>query len=239
MIQYPVAYEGKEPYIFVSYSHKDSQRVLPLIQGMIDQGFRVWYDKSIQIGSEFPEYIEQFLQNATCVLPFMSENALESRFCRDEINYALNLDKNIIVTYLEKMTLKYGLGVRLSSRQAIFLNNYKNDKEFLQELCKAKLLQSCRRVQAKPLPAPMQSTSAVTPPPQTAPKHQSVSPAKAEDTSFDERLKKFMGYSDPQASVRQSNRDNRQKQNRSPAAGKKADNLSFEELLKASLEDDN
>ena len=37
------AYEGQEPYIFISYAHKDSNTVLPIIQGLQERGFRVWY----------------------------------------------------------------------------------------------------------------------------------------------------------------------------------------------------
>ena len=37
----PIAYEGKEPFIFISYSHKDSDRVVPIIEGLQQRGFRV------------------------------------------------------------------------------------------------------------------------------------------------------------------------------------------------------
>lgn len=56
MIQ-PRAYEGNEPYIFVSYAHKDSNHVLPIITSLQAQGFRVWYDAGIEAGTEWPEYI--------------------------------------------------------------------------------------------------------------------------------------------------------------------------------------
>ena len=38
----PVAYMGEEPYIFVSYSHKDSERVWPIIARLQADRFRVW-----------------------------------------------------------------------------------------------------------------------------------------------------------------------------------------------------
>ena len=31
-------YEGQEPYIFVSYCHKDKESVIPVIQRMIEKG---------------------------------------------------------------------------------------------------------------------------------------------------------------------------------------------------------
>ena len=56
-------YEGNEPYVFVSYSHKDSDRVQPLIQELKERGFRIWYDAEIEAGSEWPEYIARRLLN--------------------------------------------------------------------------------------------------------------------------------------------------------------------------------
>ena len=35
------AYEGKEPFIFISYAHKDSERVLPILAQLQRRGYRV------------------------------------------------------------------------------------------------------------------------------------------------------------------------------------------------------
>lgn len=45
-------YSGNEPYIFVSYAHKDSQIVVPILEQMQSAGFRFWYDKGIEAGTE-------------------------------------------------------------------------------------------------------------------------------------------------------------------------------------------
>ena len=44
--QFP-PYEGPEPYIFVGYSHQDSARILPILDTMMHDGYRVWYDEGI------------------------------------------------------------------------------------------------------------------------------------------------------------------------------------------------
>jgi len=36
------AYGGKDPYLFVSYSHKDSALVYPEIERLHQLGFRIW-----------------------------------------------------------------------------------------------------------------------------------------------------------------------------------------------------
>ena len=47
MIDYPTAYEGTEPYIFISYAHKNTDQVIPIISVLQNRGFRVWYDAGI------------------------------------------------------------------------------------------------------------------------------------------------------------------------------------------------
>ena len=44
-----IAYEGNENYIFVSYAHKDSDRVIPIIEELDAAGFRIWYDSGIEV----------------------------------------------------------------------------------------------------------------------------------------------------------------------------------------------
>ena len=57
------AYDGDLPYIFVSYAHKDSYRVLPIISALQDNGFRVWFDQGIEAGSEWSTFIVTQLKN--------------------------------------------------------------------------------------------------------------------------------------------------------------------------------
>jgi hypothetical protein len=57
------AYEGSEPYIFISYSHKNKDVVLPVIEALQNSGYNVWFDIGIEAGSEWPEYIATHLRN--------------------------------------------------------------------------------------------------------------------------------------------------------------------------------
>jgi len=115
-------YEGDNNYIFVSYAHKDAQKVLPIVEVLNERGFRVWYDAGIEAGTEWPEYIEEHLQKASVVLVFMSPNAVESKNCRNEINFALELGKDVLIVYLEDTTLLKGMRLQLNSTQSLFVN---------------------------------------------------------------------------------------------------------------------
>ena len=79
------AYEGREPYIFVSYAHKNSNMVMPIIDSLYNDKYRVWYDEGIAPGSEWPKNIEDHLKAAAAVLVFISKESLMSLNCENEI----------------------------------------------------------------------------------------------------------------------------------------------------------
>jgi hypothetical protein len=89
-------YEGENPYIFVSYCHKDSRYVYPIIEHLAREGFRIWYDEGISPGSEWNEVIANHMSRAKLCLAFISENATASHNCRREINYALLKNKPLL-----------------------------------------------------------------------------------------------------------------------------------------------
>ena len=138
------AYEGKSPYIFVSYAHKDSQTVLPIISALQSAGFRVWFDQGIEAGTEWPEFIENRLCDCGSFLVFMSDNAVDSVNCRNEINLALSLRKETLVVYLKETTLRHGMRLQLSSVQSMFAYRSSDFRSFIGELCQAKALSSCK-----------------------------------------------------------------------------------------------
>ena len=99
------AYEGKEPYIFVSYAHKDSAAVFHIVEQLNARGYRIWYDEGIEPGSEWPEYIANHLLGAEMVLSVLTPNAVNSVNCRREINFALSKNKPVLTIYMEDIEL--------------------------------------------------------------------------------------------------------------------------------------
>lgn len=142
------AYEGNEPYIFISYAHKDSDRVLPILARMQKEGYRLWFDRGIEAGTEWPEYIEEHLIASECVLVFLSASAIDSKNCRHEINLAqddaLDEEKKMLAVYLEETELRRGMRLQLGSVQSLFAYRHPNDESFLRELCGAKILEGCK-----------------------------------------------------------------------------------------------
>lgn len=58
----PKAYEGAEPYCFVSYAHINSDRVYPIVEQLMQRGIRLWYDDGIE-ARQLPEVREMLLRH--------------------------------------------------------------------------------------------------------------------------------------------------------------------------------
>lgn len=139
------AYSGSEPYIFISYAHADSAEVVPIIKELNNNGFRVWYDVGIEAGTEWPQYIAEHLDAADCVIAFITDSAVNSHNCRREINFAIELKKEMLVIYLKETELPLGMRLQLNTLQAMFKYRCEDDESFYNELFRAKILENCRQ----------------------------------------------------------------------------------------------
>lgn len=107
-------YEGDQPFIFVSYSHRDSDRVLPIIKNLHDKHYRIWYDQGIEAGANWPEVIASHLSRASFVLFMVSNNFQSSQNCMREVNFAVDGEIPMASLFLESMELPPGLKMQLS-----------------------------------------------------------------------------------------------------------------------------
>ena len=53
------AYTGNEPYLFISYSHRDTMEVYPILDALHDRKYRIWYDESCENGNDFREELRE------------------------------------------------------------------------------------------------------------------------------------------------------------------------------------
>ncbi len=140
----PVAYSGNESYIFISYSHRDSDLVLPVIERLNQQGYRVWYDSGIDPGSEWDENIAAHINSCGYFIAMMSKNYLNSSNCKDELNYARDLEKDRLVVYLEDVQLPAGMAMRINRLQSIFKYAYDQPEAFYTKLFEAQNIEKCQ-----------------------------------------------------------------------------------------------
>ncbi len=95
------AYTGKEPYLFVSYSHRDTAKVYPILDKLYDRKYRLWYDESCETGNDFRDELRQRIEKCEAVLLFVSESSMTSPFCGMEIIVARENKKRLYPIYLD------------------------------------------------------------------------------------------------------------------------------------------
>ena len=95
------AYSEQEPYIFISYAHKDRDQVFPILEELQANGYRFWYDGGIEIGTDWDNAIAERIRSCACFLGFLSANYDVSNNCKNEINYALdNMEKGRLKLFI-------------------------------------------------------------------------------------------------------------------------------------------
>ena len=138
------AYQGSEPYAFISYSHKDKGEVFPVIRAMQENGYNVWFDEGITPASEWDDHIANRILNAEFFIAMLSPNYLESTNCMDELEFARSKDKKRLMIYLKKATLPPGPEMRLSRQQAILKYQYSDTSYFYDKLFHSDGIDICK-----------------------------------------------------------------------------------------------
>ena len=131
------AYQGDDPYIFITYSHQDSDLVHSEIERFNNDGYNVWYDEGITSGKRWQEVVESALTKSSLLVVFVSDSAVESKNVRNEISLALEEEIPIIPIFLEECELKRGLQVLKLSPSILkyemdeqdYVSHYRNEFE--------------------------------------------------------------------------------------------------------------
>lgn len=98
------AYTGSEPYLFVSYSHRDTAKVYPILDALHDKKYRIWYDESCENGNDFRDELRHRIEKCSAVVLFVSGSSMTSPFCGMEIIVARENGKRLYPIYLEDAT---------------------------------------------------------------------------------------------------------------------------------------
>lgn len=123
---YP-AYHGKEPYVFVSYAHLDSEKVFKEIKRFNEAGFHVWYDEGIAPGNEWTDEIADALASCALFVVMITPTSAPRENVLNEINFALDEKKPFLAIHLEETVMERGLKLRIGTKQAIL--KYKMTEE--------------------------------------------------------------------------------------------------------------
>lgn len=77
--------------VFISYAHLDKDRVLPIYDWLVDEGFNVWIDcHRILGGQEWDFQIQREIKRSSVVIVFLSKNSVDHRgYFQREVKIAI------------------------------------------------------------------------------------------------------------------------------------------------------
>jgi hypothetical protein len=70
--------------IFISYAKEDRARVALIAKALKDQGWSVWWDRTIPPGKSFDQAIDKAIRAANCVVVLWSKNSIKSDWVKEE-----------------------------------------------------------------------------------------------------------------------------------------------------------
>ena len=129
------AQDRSGPYLFVCYAHDQRDLVVREIDWLRQQGFEVWFDEAIEAGQRWSEDLALAIEGCAAMVFFMSPRSLSSRYCLDEIHFALECGRPIVPVEVEPSELTPGLRLSLGGTHRIFMHRM-TGTDFRQKLAR-------------------------------------------------------------------------------------------------------
>ena len=144
------SYDGPEPYIFISYSHRDTAQVYEILKIIDREKFRYWYDDTMEIGEDFREELKSRIENCSAFLLFLSNEALQSKYCGMEIITAYKYDKRIFPVYLnDDVKIPAPLKMILENLQHVKGASGSNSDKYINKLIQSLPIETMRSLQTE------------------------------------------------------------------------------------------
>lgn len=119
----PEPYNGKEPFVFISYSRQDSDELKQILRIMGKNGIKFWYDKGIPASYEFAEVIGEKIQECSSFVLLISPNSINSEFVRKELTFALERKLKPVCVFLKDTELTPGFEIQINLYEHVFYYN--------------------------------------------------------------------------------------------------------------------
>ena len=109
--------------VFVSYSHLDGEKLLPIVS-RLQSNFKCWIDDfSINGGDKFIQKLVDGIQDSRIVLFFSSKAANDSKWTEKEVALAAELQKPILPVRLDNSKYSQAIHFELSGVEYISMHN--------------------------------------------------------------------------------------------------------------------
>ena len=123
------------PYVFVCYAHDERETVVAQIDWLKGQGFTVWFDEAIEAGSRWSDDLARAVEGCSAFVYFLSPRSVSSRYCLDEVHFALECSRPIVPVEIAPVTLTPGLKLSIGGTHRLFMHKMQPD-EFRRKLAK-------------------------------------------------------------------------------------------------------
>lgn len=136
-----------DEYYFVSYSHKDYKKVYSDIFYFQLSGVSIWYDRGMSVGKNWKDTAEQYINKYNCkgVILYVSENSIQSKSIFQEIMFAKECGKDILMINIdykgvfysaeELINLLSSKGLEFSNDEILFVKKYLNTDVLYLKYC--------------------------------------------------------------------------------------------------------
>ena len=131
----PIPYKGKNPFVFISYAHADRMGVTKILQQLMDNNIRFWFDEGLTPGNEWRDELKETIKTAHTFLVFISPNSVISDYVKKEITHATIYNVKIQPIYLVETNLPEIVKDDIGKIQAIM--KYQNEDHFFEILLSA------------------------------------------------------------------------------------------------------
>ena len=123
------------PYVFICYAHDERETVVEQIDWLRSQGLTVWFDEAIEAGSRWSDDLARAVEGCSAFVYFLSPRSVSSRYCLDEVHFALECSRPIVPVEIAPVTLTPGLKLSIGGTHRLFMHKMEPD-EFRRKLAK-------------------------------------------------------------------------------------------------------
>lgn len=123
------------PYVFVCYAHEDREIVFAQVAWLKSRGFHLWVDEAIEAGSRWSDDLARAVEGCGTFLYFLTPRSVNSRYCLDEVHFALECGRPIVPVEIAPVTLTPGLKLSIGGTHRLFMHRMEPE-EFRRKLAK-------------------------------------------------------------------------------------------------------
>lgn len=143
-------YEGTEPYLFISYSHYNSDEVYRILNRLNKEKFRVWFDDTMEIGKDFRDELRIKIENCAAFIIFISNGSMGSQYCGMEIITAFKNNKRIYPIYVEEnVEIPAALKMMLENLQHVKGVSTENEEKYITKMIASLPIETMRSLVTK------------------------------------------------------------------------------------------